>query len=120
MVALAAIGLGEIILALTPAVNLVIAAAVWKWTGRTRQQIEGQGEQIKGRLDNQSRQLTRAKQEIQGDLRNGVAETLASIHEKVDAVSERVDGEIIPRLDRKRQKIEGIEQTLEEIRKAQG
>lgn len=101
----AAIGPGEIILALTPAINLVIAAAVWKWTGRTKEQIEGQ-----------SGQIHRAKEEIRGDLRNGIAETLKQVNSKVDAVSEQVNGEVIPRLDRKRERLERIEAAVDELK----
>jgi hypothetical protein len=97
----AEIGMGEVLLALIPTLNLIVMAIVWKLTGKVKNELVGQTEDI-------TEAVTDAKSQIQTDLKNG-------IRDRVDTVVNQVQSEVIPRLDNKQQRLEGIEQQLAEL-----
>lgn len=73
------IGVGDVALALVPTINLLVIAVVYKMTGRTREQLVGQTEQL-------NEQVESSQQVIQTDLRNGIRDRLDRVERKLDHI----------------------------------
>lgn len=72
----AEIGFGELALALIPTVNIVVLGAVYKLTGKVKDELVGQvGSQVGS-----------AQEAIQTDLRNGIRERLDRVEQKLETM----------------------------------
>jgi hypothetical protein len=95
------VGGWEVVLALVPTINLMVMAVVWKLTGKIRGELEGQTAHVTNAIEN-------AQETIQTDLKNG-------IRHRVDEIADKVDNEVLPRLDKKRERLEAVESKVDKL-----
>lgn len=95
------VGAGEIVLALVPTINLLVLAFVWKLTGKVKGELEGQTNHVTNAIDN-------AQEAIQTDLKNG-------IRSRVEEIAHTVNDEVIPRLDKKRERLTVVEEKVDKL-----
>lgn len=105
MIVTAEIGMGEVLLALIPTVNLIAMALVYRLTHKTKSELMGE---VSDQAETVTDAVSHAQRAVQTDLKNG-------IRNRVDTVIEKVEQEVIPRLDRKKERLDGIESQLAEL-----
>lgn len=58
VIAIGDIGLGEVLLALVPTVNLLVIAVVWKLTGKTQTELVGKADEVVSSVDETSQMMS--------------------------------------------------------------